>query len=145
MFVDQFDDAEDFVGFAERSADPGVNFEIAAGFQAFGEARLRRRIFQQFGTGLLCDFGEQSFRERDARVVFDGGIIADFLGEVEILRAGVRQPEVAGAGGEDVANFSGDDGQEFAEFEGGSESAAEIVERGEAFQSGELRLAARFR
>src|ERR1700733_950865 len=86
----------------------------------------------------------QAFGEGNAGVVFDGGIFADFFGEVEILRAGVGKPYQAGAGAHDVANFSCNDGEQDAEFESRSESAAEIVERGEAFQSEELRLALAF-
>ncbi len=145
LFVDQLDDAQHFVRFAQRCADPGLISNSPPALRRSARPGSVGGIFDQFGTGLLRDFAEQSFGERDARIVFDSGIFADFLGEVELLRAGVREPQIAGAGAEDVANFSGDDGQEFAEFERGGESAAEIVERREAFQSGKLALGARFR
>jgi len=92
----------------------------------------------------LGDFAEQAFGEGNARVVFDGGVFADFFCEVEILGAGVGEPDEAGAGAHDVTNFSGDDGEKDAEFESGGEGAAQIVERGETFQGEELRLALAF-
>ena len=44
-FVDQLDEAEDVVFFAEGCAHPGLEFEFAGGFDAFCEAGFFRGIF----------------------------------------------------------------------------------------------------
>jgi hypothetical protein len=44
-FVDELDDAEHVVFFAQRGAHPGHDFEIFGAADAFGEAGLLRRVF----------------------------------------------------------------------------------------------------
>ena len=68
--------------------------------------------------------------------------MAGRVGEAELVTGG--EPKIAGAGVEDVPDFAGDDRQEYFEFESGGEGAAKIVERGEAFEGGELSLAFAF-
>src|SRR5271169_5112659 len=62
------------------------------------------------------------------------------MGEEELLRAGVGEPQIAGRGFNDVANFGTDDRKKLREFEGRSKCAAEIVESGETLDSKEVGL-----
>ena len=141
-FVHELDDAEHFVFFTQRGCHPGLNLKFSALFHPLCEARLLRGHFHELWIAALRNFAEQAFGDGDGGLFAYGGIFSGGVCEMEFIAR--CEPEIAGACAENVFDFSGDDWKQLFEFESGSESAAEIVQRGEAFESGELCVALAF-
>ena len=97
-------------------------------------------MVEKFGNGALDEISEETFGGRNARTHLSRRIITGLMGEEEFLRAGVGEPQIAGPGFKDVADFGRDDRKKFGEFEGRSKCAAEIVESGETLDSKEVGL-----
>jgi len=106
-----------------------------------GEIRIRMGLVEKFGSSPLDEISEETYGGRNALVDMSRGIFTGLMGEEELLRAGVGEPQIAGLGFDDVANFGAHDRKKFGEFEGRGKCAAEIVEGGETLDCKEMGLA----
>ncbi|HTO80399.1 MAG TPA: hypothetical protein VMJ31_11555 [Methylocystis sp.] len=141
-FVDELDDAQNFVAFAQGRSHPGLNFEIAGRLcAAFGEVRVGRRLVDHLRSSLLSDRREQPLGGGNARASRGGRILAGAFRQMQLARGGVHQPDVASASPQERADFAGDDGEKLPELECGSEGAADIIEGGQAIERGQMRVA----
>jgi hypothetical protein len=108
--------------------------------EARGEIRIGLRLVEKFGNGALDEISEETVGGRNAITNLSRRIITGLMGEEELLRPGIGEPQIAGPGFNDIANFGRDDRKKLGEFEGRSKCAAEIVESGETLDSQEVRL-----
>ena len=98
-------------------------------------------MVEKFGNGALDQISEETCGGRNARADLRRGIFTSLMGEEELLRAGVGEPQIAGLGFHDVANLAGDDRKKLGEFEGRSKCAAKIVQGGETLDSKKVGVA----
>jgi len=122
MEADQLDDAENLVFFSQRRRHPRLDLEFTASLDALFETRLFRRCFEKLRISRLSNFAEQPFARGSARTLLYCRVHSRGVGQAELVSC--REPQIAGAGSENIFYFAGDNGQQLFQLEGGCEGAA---------------------